>query len=338
MEQPSREDGHERTKPLPTYKSSQLESELSDPWKKAGKNRMIVYTPEVLRSALHNAIGKAELDDVKLCVDRGASLEWRDEGDGCGMSSIHLAVCCAAPMHKKLEVIDWLINEKVELDCIDYMESTPLHCAAALGEPEVVTRLLKAGANPRSWDAESLTPLHLAANNGHLAAARALTSNWAPVDESDIEPEELEDPKLCHPKEKDKARREGSKRVATSGTNLYIARRGTALHVCAAADRLHVARHLIEEAGADVLSSAGPQQGTPLHIAARCGHKDICLLLLHNGAEVDARDAYGETPLMRGVEVLPLTPPSAARLSEMLHADDTLVALEGERAAVCGIK
>ena len=50
-----------------------------------------------------------------------------------------------------------------------------------------------------------------------------------------------------------------SKRVAVAGMNIYVARRGTSLHVCAAADRLHVAKHLIEEAGAEVNNNAGPQ-------------------------------------------------------------------------------
>ena len=62
-----------------------------------------------------------------------------------------------------------------------------------------------------------------------------------------------------------------------SGSNLYVARRGSSLHVCAAADRFNVARMLIEEAGADVDNAAGPQQSRPLHIAARCGLKGVCV-------------------------------------------------------------
>jgi ankyrin repeat protein len=54
-----------------------------------------------------------------------------------------------------------------------------------------------------------------------------------------------------------------------------VARRGSSLHVCAAANRLSVARMLLEEAGADVDNGAGPQQSRPLHIAARCGLKDV---------------------------------------------------------------
>lgn len=146
----------------------------------------------------------------------GASLEWRDEGDGCGMTVLHLVACCDAPMvdrcvwlvttygaterpvgtsctqrrpvgvvdwnserssgacwspaapltHSlvpsgllrhmvpspppsdwpnshlfihRLAVLDYLIAEGVQLDAIDYMESTALHAAAALGDTPIVT-------------------------------------------------------------------------------------------------------------------------------------------------------------------------------------------------------
>jgi len=36
---------------------------------------------------------------------------------------------------------------------------------------------------------------------------------------------------------------------------------------------------------------------TPLHWAAKMGHKEMAELLLVNRAEVDARDSYGLTPL-----------------------------------------
>ena len=56
------------------------------------------------------------------------------------------------------------------------------------------------------------------------------------------------------------------------------------------------------QAGADANSKAGPHDSTPLHIAARCGHHEIAVLLLENGADVNAKDGLGETPLMRAIE------------------------------------
>ena len=35
-------------------------------------NRLVVYSRDSLRAALHNAMATCNLDDVRLCVDRGA--------------------------------------------------------------------------------------------------------------------------------------------------------------------------------------------------------------------------------------------------------------------------
>ena len=84
----------------------------------APANRLVVYSRDRLRAALHNALATCALDDVRLCVHRGAcvrlsrpkawpqehqqsqrvclgagaSLEWRDEAEGQGMTPAHLVV------------------------------------------------------------------------------------------------------------------------------------------------------------------------------------------------------------------------------------------------------
>ena len=50
------------------------------------------------------------------------------------------------------------------------------------------------------------------------------------------------------------------------------------------------------EAGADARLS-GPLARTPLHNAARCNDAEVAFLLLERGAEPDARDSDGMTPL-----------------------------------------
>jgi hypothetical protein len=210
---------------------------------------------------------------------------------------------------------------QVLLESSDYTEASPLHCAAALGDAESCVQLLKAGANPRARDAEGLCPLHLAvcvhaacpvrivsqashvvttqANGGHLAACKALTCNWAPVNEADFDEGEGD----CGLDTSTNGRTPSQAgRVAALGASLYIARRGTALHVCAAAARLACAQHLLA-AGAQVDSPAGAQRSRPLHIASREGHTALARALLDAGAAVDATDEYGETPLMRATEL-----------------------------------
>jgi ankyrin repeat protein len=61
-----------------------------------------------------------------------------------------------------------------------------------------------------------------------------------------------------------------------------------------------VARVLLA-AGAAADVTSGPTRGTPLHQAARRGSCPVAAALLDHGANVEARDAKGETPLRRAV-------------------------------------
>jgi truncated hemoglobin YjbI len=61
-----------------------------------------------------------------------------------------------------------------------------------------------------------------------------------------------------------------------------------------------VARVLLA-AGASVDVSSGPTRGTPLHQAARRDYGSVATALLDHGANIDARDSKGQTPLRRAV-------------------------------------
>ena len=64
------------------------------------------------------------------------------------MTVLHLIACCEAPMGDRLAVLDYLISEGVQLDAIDYMESTALHAAAALGDTAIVTCVSSQPSSP----------------------------------------------------------------------------------------------------------------------------------------------------------------------------------------------
>jgi uncharacterized protein len=60
-----------------------------------------------------------------------------------------------------------------------------LHQAAAFGDAEEVARLISEGEDVAAVDNALFTPLHLACQQGHVAAARVLMAAGAPVDQRD---------------------------------------------------------------------------------------------------------------------------------------------------------
>jgi truncated hemoglobin YjbI len=69
---------------------------------------------------------------------------------------------------------------------------------------------------------------------------------------------------------------------------------------CAAATGPQIVTALIA-AGADVNACGGVTRATPLHMAARRGYVEIALALLDHGANLQARDRKGDTPLQRAM-------------------------------------
>jgi ankyrin repeat protein len=66
------------------------------------------------------------------------------------------------------------------------------------------------------------------------------------------------------------------------------------------ADGKAVAEALIRQ-GAEVNVHSGPIRGTPLHTAARRDNVVVASVLLSAGADIEARDIKGETPLRRAL-------------------------------------
>jgi ankyrin repeat protein len=159
-----------------------------------------------------------------------------------------------------------------------YTGWTPLHCAAEGGHVAVIDLLLERGAdvNAANDAAGGQRPLHVAAQHGHAAAAARLLERGADV------------------------------RAPIAGGE-------TALHLAARQHHAAVVRLLLER-GAD--ANARTEQGaTPLHLAAgpaaaqarnpadaRAAAKETVTALLDRGADVNARDGGGATPLLRCVE------------------------------------
>jgi len=180
--------------------------------------------------------------------------------------------------------------------------STALHWASSRGGrigEGLVSMLVKRGASPNRTDNEGLTPLHIAVNNGNLATVKILSNNYADINASDVGGSGDEEDGKSRGRRPDTA-------LASAGSSLYIASRGSPLHVACAACRMNIVKYMLTADDVrdrvDVDSTKGPHGSTPLHIAARCGYLQIAEALLESGAMVDVPDELGETALFRAVE------------------------------------
>ena len=139
---------------------------------------------------------------------------------------------------------------------------TPLHWAARLGHAAVIRTLIRAGCNTHIQNGDQWTPLHEAVERGHVDILGALIAAGADVNARD--------------------------------------RFGQApLHEAVSRGHINAVRALIA-AGADVNVSIGDGFGTPLHAASRCrdnSNLDIVDTLVTAGANINAQNAYGKTPL-----------------------------------------
>uniref|UniRef100_A0A8C7IQP6 Euchromatic histone-lysine N-methyltransferase 1a n=1 Tax=Oncorhynchus kisutch TaxID=8019 RepID=A0A8C7IQP6_ONCKI len=129
---------------------------------------------------------------------------------------------------------------------------TPLHAAASEGHQEVCHMLVQAGANLDMFDEEQRTPLMDACENNHLDTVKYLLRAGAALSHKDIK---------------------GS----------------TCLHLAAKLGHYDVVQHLLSKASKQV-NCQDDGGWTPITWAIEYKHRELVLLLLSRGADVNIRD------------------------------------------------
>jgi ankyrin repeat protein/serine/threonine protein kinase len=95
-----------------------------------------------------------------------------------------LDILILAIRRRHVSQIAWLLEKSPGSKMSDARGWSPLHYAAAYGDVEIMTMLVRAGF--KFWaDKDGTQPIHLAVQNGHLAAVRYLISLGANLDARD---------------------------------------------------------------------------------------------------------------------------------------------------------
>ncbi|XP_041968957.1 transient receptor potential channel pyrexia isoform X2 [Aricia agestis] len=208
-------------------------------------------------------------------------------------SGLHTAVLYACWMGR-CSLLSKLIKAGADPNSCDHDGRTCLHLSCLVANEECVKLLLENGADPNKWDSiteKKATPLHCAASAKSLPCVKTLLNYGADVNAGLNEHSPLHFAVLSDAPEVVSALLEAG---ACPDTPQVFTE--TPLHVAASLGSASCMKLLLD-AGADVRAALGSGRATALHLAAVDGHAECACLLLDHGSQIDEVNSRGQTSL-----------------------------------------
>uniref|UniRef100_A0A8B9Q123 Ankyrin repeat domain 52 n=1 Tax=Apteryx owenii TaxID=8824 RepID=A0A8B9Q123_APTOW len=272
------------------------------------------------RTPLHYAAANGSYQCTVTLVTAGASI---NETDCKGCTPLHYAA--ASDTYRRAEThsgnshdtdeeplkesrlkeaffcLEFLLDNGADPSLRDKQGYTAVHYAAAYGNRQNLELLLEMSFNCLE-DVEStipVSPLHLAAYNGHCEALKTLAETLVNLDVRDHKG------RTALYLATERGSTECVEVLTSHGASALVKerkRKWTPLHAAAANGNTD-SLHLLIDSGerADITDVMDIHGQTPLMLAIMNGHVDCVHLLLEKGSTADAADKRGRTALHRGV-------------------------------------
>uniref|UniRef100_A0A8C8BBM8 Ankyrin repeat domain 52 n=1 Tax=Otus sunia TaxID=257818 RepID=A0A8C8BBM8_9STRI len=271
------------------------------------------------RTPLHYAAANGSYQCTVTLVTAGASI---NEADCKGCTPLHYAA--ASDTYRRAEThsgnshdteeeplkesrlkeaffcLEFLLDNGADPSLRDKQGYTAVHYAAAYGNRQNLELLLEMSFNCLE-DVEStipVSPLHLAAYNGHCEALKTLAETLVNLDVRDHKG------RTALYLATERGSTECVEVLTSHGASALVKerkRKWTPLHAAAANGNTD-SLHLLIDSGerADITDVMDIHGQTPLMLAIMNGHVDCVHLLLEKGSTADAADKRGRTALHRG--------------------------------------
>ncbi|XP_075055694.1 serine/threonine-protein phosphatase 6 regulatory ankyrin repeat subunit C isoform X4 [Mixophyes fleayi] len=260
------------------------------------------------RTPLHYAAANGSYQCTVTLVTAGASVT---VADFKGCTPLHYAaasdtyrrvshtVSRTSNQTEQSSALEFLLDNNADPSIRDKQGYAAVHYAAAYGNRQNMELLLEMSFNCLE-DVEStvpVSPLHLAAYNGHCDTLKALAETLVNLDVRDHKG------RTALYLATERGFTECVEVLMSHGASPLIKdrkRKWTPLHVAAASGNTDVLHLLIDSSERPDITDVTDALGqTPLMLAVMNGHVDCVHLLLEKGATVDAGDKRGRTTLHR---------------------------------------